>query len=66
MKIRTCIFKCQKDSPVSAVKEMIDDWNEQEHDTDRLQNQTNDPIIHEENKLQIKLVIKSIREDENV
>ena len=29
--------------------------------------QTNDPIIHEENKLQIKLVIKSIHcEDENV
>ena len=45
---------------------MIDDWNEKEHDTDRRQNQTNDPIIHEENKLQIKLIKFIQHEDENV
>ena len=43
-------MKCQKDSPDKinhSVEEMIDDWNEQKHDTDWLRNQTNDPIINE-------------------
>ena len=39
------LLKCQnEDSPDKinhSVEEIIDDWNEQEHDTDRRQNQTN-------------------------